>query len=425
VARRYEELVAREFWSAQQWLECQDDLLRRFVAHCYDHSAFHRQRFDGAGLKPSDIRTAADLAKLPVLSKMDVRGNVKALLAGNFNQRKLKVGHTSGSTGAPLTFYAETTVTEYTEAGLWRNFSRCGWQPGEKIAGMWGLRPSSVWAARLRKALCNLIGLVYLSAWKVDERDFADWLRLLRRTKPTVLVAFGSIGGRFANWLIEHNESVPSIKGVYTTSEKLYESQRQALVKAFGCKVFDYYGCQEVPHIACQCEQGRMHVHPDMVVAENGPADELGQRPLIVTGLRNWAMPFLRYVPGDTGLLPPGDCPCGRRSPLMELQISRVSDVFRFPDGKVYPSLYFVVRLQQEGFDGLELYQFHQDKPDHIYLRIVRNARFDRDTEKRVQAAARQIESDVTHQATVEVVYVDYIDQSATNKHYYARSDVK
>jgi len=425
VARRYEELVAREYWPAEKWRICQDDLVRTFVAHCYEHSPFHRRRFESAGLTPSDIRAAADLHKLPILTKNEVRQNADQLLATNFDRRRLRIGHTSGSTAAPLTYYSDASLTEYTEAGLWRDFSRCGWQPGEKIAGMWGLRLASLLVSRLRKAICNAIGLVYLSAWKVDDEEFDQWCRLLNRARATVLVAFASIGGRFANWLIEHNASVPSIKGVYTTAETLYPPQRQALEKAFGCKVFDYYGCQEVPHIACQCEQGRMHVNPDMVVAENGPPDELGRGRLIVTGLRNWAMPFLRYAPGDTAVLLEENCSCGRTTPLMELRISRVSDVFRLPNGKVYPSLYFVGRLQQEGFDGVETFQFYQDRPDHIYLRIVRNARFDGPAEKRIAATARGIEAEMDHQARVEIAYVDRIEQSASNKHHYSRSDVK
>ena len=425
VARRYEELMAREYWPVEKWRSCQDELVRTFAAHCYEHSPFHRRRFASAGLTPSDIRAAADLPKLPILTKNDVRQNADQLLADNFDRRRLRLGHTSGSTGAPLTYYYDASVTEYTEAGLWRDFSRCGWQGGEKIAGMWGLRPANLLASRLRKAICNAVGLVYLSAWKVDDDQFDQWFRLLNRARPTVLVAFASVGGRFAHWLIEHHRSVPSIKGVYTTAETLYPPQRQALENAFGCKVFDYYGCQEVPHIACQCELGRMHVNPDMVAVENGPADELGRRLLIVTGLRNLAMPFLRYAPGDTAVLLEENCPCGRTTPLMELGISRVSDVFRLPGGKAYPSLYFVVRLQRGGFEGVETFQFHQDRPDHIYLRIVRNARFDGPAEKRLAATAKEIESEMDHQARVEIAYVDHIEQSASNKHHYARSDVK
>jgi hypothetical protein len=74
------------------------------------------------------------------------------------------------------------------------------------------------------------------------------------------------------------------------------------------------------------------------------------------------------------GLLREGRCPCNSQSPLAELRISRVSKVFRFADGSVCPSPYFVERLEQGGFDGLGLFQLHHDRPDHIYLRIVRNA---------------------------------------------------
>ena len=56
-------------------------------------------------------------------------------------RRKLEVRHTTGSTGSPLAFYCTLEVNEYIVAGLWRNYRRCGWQPGEKIACIWGFSP--------------------------------------------------------------------------------------------------------------------------------------------------------------------------------------------------------------------------------------------------------------------------------------------
>ena len=425
VARCYHRLVGREFWAADQWREFQADSLRQLVRHCYENVPFYRDRFDACRVRPQDIRGPEDLLRIPVLTKEEARANIERLLARNIPRRRLKPTTTSGSTGKPLTLYTDARVSEYTEAGMWRDFVRCGWEPGEKVAGTWGQRPLGSLPRRWMHAVCDRVaGIVYLDAWCAGEREFEQWLAKLKAQRPTVLVCFPSMGSRLARWLMDRQEAVPGIKGVFTTAERLYEYERDVLTQAFGCRVFDFYGSQEVRHVACQCEKGQMHIFPDMVVVETGEPDELGHPPLILTGLVNWAMPVLRYQVGDSGSLKQGRCDCGRESPLMELQITRLSDVFRFPNGKEYPGQYFIHSFSRAGFEGVELFQFHQDQPDHIWLRVVKGRTFSPETGQRLEALVREIEEQIERQARVELAYSDGIEQTASGKHCFVRSDV-
>ena len=41
--------------------------LRRLIDHAYKYVPFYRERFDAAGVVPSDIMLPEDLAKLPIL----------------------------------------------------------------------------------------------------------------------------------------------------------------------------------------------------------------------------------------------------------------------------------------------------------------------------------------------------------------------
>jgi phenylacetate-CoA ligase len=60
-----------------------------------------------------------------------------------------------------------------------------------------------------------------------------------------------------------------SLIGVYATAEVLTDAQRDLMQQAFGCKVFNQYGCREVPNIAWECRHGNMHVFADLVVLES------------------------------------------------------------------------------------------------------------------------------------------------------------
>jgi len=47
--------------------------LRFLVEHAHSSVAYYRQLFEKAGVRPADIRCAADLAQLPVSSRADLR----------------------------------------------------------------------------------------------------------------------------------------------------------------------------------------------------------------------------------------------------------------------------------------------------------------------------------------------------------------
>src|SRR5207244_3503572 len=59
-----------------QWAKTID-----MLHHAYETVPFYRQRFDAAGVKPPDIRTPADLQRLPILTRDDIRNNFEDLVS--------------------------------------------------------------------------------------------------------------------------------------------------------------------------------------------------------------------------------------------------------------------------------------------------------------------------------------------------------
>jgi phenylacetate-CoA ligase len=102
------------------------------------------------------------------------------------------------------------------------------------------------------------------------------------------------------------------------------------------------------------------------VKLESVPVDD--ENRLLVTSLTNRVMPMIRYELGDLGRLKEGQCSCGSPFPLMELDVCRKNDLIVTPGGRtIYPS-YFVHLL--DGFSGIEQFQFVQQAPGSIVLRI-------------------------------------------------------
>jgi phenylacetate-CoA ligase len=83
--------------------------LREQVAHAYQNSPFYRRKLRDARVKPSAIRTLADLARLPFTTKDELKDDQAAyppwgqVLAVPLAE-VLRVHLTSATTGRPLAF---------------------------------------------------------------------------------------------------------------------------------------------------------------------------------------------------------------------------------------------------------------------------------------------------------------------------------
>jgi phenylacetate-CoA ligase len=137
-----------------------------------------------------------------------------------------------------------------------------------------------------------------------------------------------------------------------------------------------------------------------------------GESRLLVTSLTNRVMPMIRYELGDLGRLQDGQCGCGSPFPLMALDVCRKNDLVVTPGGrKIYPS-YFVHLL--DDLDGIEQFQFVQESPARIVLRL----RAQPGVAGRVeQALLPRIRRDLGADMTLQVERVAAIARSRSGKH--------
>lgn len=114
-------------------------------------------------------------------------------------------------------------------------------------------------------------------------------------------------------------------------------------------------------------------------------------------------------------------CDCGNNFQVMELNISRVSDNFFLPNGRIVHGEFFTHLMY--GSKGIANFQFHQTAPNAITLWIVPLGG-SQDRNEAIQRAVQQIKALVPDEIHVEVRETDSIPCSATGKHRFTRSDV-
>ena len=353
-------------------------------------------------------------ASIPLLEKDAVRERLDDLLARDADRSLVKLGHTGGSTGKPLAFWYDEGKHELMRAGMMRGFMMSGWRPGQKVLNFWG--------ARQDVAAGGVFGLV--SAWsdliaaektigatEFSEAKLHEWARFIQRYQPVLLYGYASAMSELARFVIVSEMAMPrSLIGVYSTAEVLTETQRETMQQAFGCKVFNQYGCREVPNIAWECRHGNMHLFADLVYLESLPGE--GEDALIVTSLTNRLMPFIRYNLGDSGRLLDGECACGSPFPLMEMGMCRQNDLIRTRTGiSIHPGFF---NHLLDGQAQIRQFQWVQREFDRMTLNLVAAEKLSTETLARLR---EKICIKLDAAVELEVNYLEEIPRTVSGKH--------
>ncbi len=344
--------------------------LRAMVDYAGRQSPFYARRFREAGFQPGDLRGWDDLARLPVLTKAEVRAHADALRARSF-RGAVHPKKTSGSTGVSLHFQVDDGSVQWKRGVmLWRD-EWTGWRLGEPSAMIWG-NPVLPRTARERFRNRFLERLFYLDTLAMDGETMEAFADEVVRRRPTLLFGHAHSLYLFARHWSARPRPPVSLKAALSTAMVLRPHERKGVEEAFGIPVFDRYGCEEVSLIASECEAHRgLHVNGDTLVVE---VDEdrpgSGEGRVLVTDLTNRAMPFIRYEVGDRAVPAAGPCPCGRTYPRLETVAGRIADYLRTLDGRLVSGISLTENFATL-IPGVEQVQIIQDRRDHLRLRLV------------------------------------------------------
>ncbi len=329
--------------AALQWAK-----LERLIAHCWREVPYYRRRWQALGLNPGDIRTSADYAQLPVLTKADVRENFDDLHASSWRGR-LSYKTTGGSTGEPLRFGYTRESYERRIAAMWRGYGWAGARMGRRTLYLWG---APIGAPLRSQALKDrfyhaAFNRRMLNAFLMSEERMREYAAEIDGFRPEVIVGYVGPLVRMAEWILASGHPIHRPQTILSAAEGLHETQRTLLEKAFGCPVHNTYGCREFMLIAAECEQREgLHVTCDHLVVEldalrsTPGGEQVGE--VVVTDLHNNGMPFLRYANGDLATAAPQPCPCGRGLPRLRRVDGRKLDTLRTPEGHLLPGEYIV-----------------------------------------------------------------------------------
>lgn len=380
-----EELVAkaleRDHWSAGQWATWQKQRLHHLLHRAVTNVPYYR-KFWAERRRRGDRSSWEQLENWPILEKESLRANPAAFLADDVEVRSMKQVHTSGTTGTSLDLWrSKNTEREWyalfeARCRSWHGISRHDrWAilGGQLVTPVRQRRPPFwVWNAPLKQ--------LYMSSYHLAPDLIPHYLDALKNYRISYLLGYPSALYELALEALRSKRDL-RMRVVLANAEPVFAYQRQAIEEAFQCPMRETYGMAEIAAAASECEQGRLHLWPEVAWIEVF-ADEGSSGDLICTGLLNADMPLIRYRVGDRVSLPDANtvCSCGRALPAFASVEGRMDDTLYTSDGRR------VGRLDPAFKSELPIReaQVIQETLNRVRVRYVPAAEFN-------QAAARSI----------------------------------
>ena len=329
-------------------------LLREHVTHALK-APFYRDRLAAANIAPEDIRSLADLPRLPLTAREDLDHHGPSLWAV-VPEAVADLALTSGTTGPPV-------QVPYTAGDL----ARLAYNETMSFYGT-GTRGGDRCLVCVTLDRCFIAGLAYYqgivglgaTAIRSGSGQPARQWELISLLRPTVLVGVPTFLLQIAQWARAHHfrPEEAGIKRLVIIGEPVRRPDLrltplgEELTRSWNCPACASYGATELETGICECPLGcGGHLHPELCLAEI--IDEQGHplgdgRPgeLVLTPLGVEGFPLIRFRTGDIARKYSEPCACGWHSERIGPIEGRVAQRLKMKGTTLYPETVF--QLLQE-----------------------------------------------------------------------------
>ncbi len=373
---KYYDFVSKsQYWSKEQIENYQNEKLQKIIRHAYENVKFYKNQFDELGLKPKDIKSKDDLKKLPVIDKKVVADNFEDFLSNDFDKRKKLRRHTGGTTGLAFEFYNDIDSWALNWATKVRAYEWAGFSLGKDKLGVLAggsLLPQD--SMSLKDRLWRKMNNFYsMPITRMNDSIMKGYLKEIKKQEIKFLRGYPTAIYTLAKFAVDSGFQY-ELKAVFTTAEMLYEHHREMVKKAFNCEVYNEYGCGEGMAKAYECDMHNgLHLSictsiVEILDNEKIEVEKDVEGEVVITSLNDYAMPFIRYAPGDRAIKGDDHCECGRQLPKIKKIIGRSSDIIRFSNGNVLNGLSIPFEAWTETIKQFQIIEIDQDAIEVLFI---------------------------------------------------------
>jgi len=377
--------------------------LQSTVERVFANVPFYREKFNEAKVSPADIRSVADLRRLPFTTKQDLRDNYPFGMFAVPMDHVVRIHASSGTTGQPTVVgYTARDINTWSEL-MARALMAGGADRGDIIHNAYGYG-----------LFTGGLGVHYgaerlgASVIPVSGGNTRRQVMIMKDFGPTIITATPSYTLHLAEVAEEMGVSFKDLKfkfGIFG-AEPWSETMRTEIERKLNIVAVDIYGLSEVmgPGVAIECKEAKngLHVFEDHFIPEIINPDTLEPLPygetgeLVFTTISKEAFPVIRYRTRDICSLNPEPCICGRSHLRMSRVTGRSDDMLIIRGVNVFPSQIESVLMDMEGVTPH--YQLVVDREgalDILTVRVEVGEGMFSDEVKKLQAVEKHISKNI------------------------------
>jgi phenylacetate-CoA ligase len=307
-------------------------------------SIHYEKRFAEIGLDVGAIKTVADVEKLPLTTKEDLRENWPYGFLACSRDELIRMHSSSGTTGrATVVFHTAGDIEAWTNL-----LARCMY--------MAGMRRTDVFQNMMTYGLftgglgfhygAEKIGALVIPAGAGNSKRQIQLMRDFETTAIHIIPSYAlHLSTVFKEVGVDPRRDT-ILRLAFLGAEPHSEKMRRKIEDLYGFKAFNSYGLSEMngPGMAFECpEQNGMHIWEDNYIVEIidpvslKPVPDGEEGELVTTTLLREGMPILRYRTKDLTRIIPGPCPCGRTHRRIERIKGRTDDMMILKGVNIFP----------------------------------------------------------------------------------------
>lgn len=325
----YKELKELDKLKLEEKIEYQNKELVKFINYAYNNSKFYHELYKDINI--SEIKTAEDLKKLPIVTKEMIRNNINDVIT--IKPKNAVEGHTGGTTGKSLVvlytkedMMKRMAILDYfkEKVGFKNNKMKRATFNGKHIVPQ-TQNKKIFWRYNLFNKQ-----MIY-SSFHLIEENYKYYVKSLNKFKPQAIDGFFTSMCDVAKY-IERNDLKLDFQpiAIFPTSETLNDEGVELLERVFKCKVYNQYSSSEGAPFITECKCGKLHINMiDGIFEFKENSNEI-----LVTTFITHGTPLIRYEIGDSvTLLNNQSCECGNETIMVDKIEGRSRDFLYATNG--------------------------------------------------------------------------------------------
>lgn len=332
----------------------------------YDKSPFYHRLYSEVGIKKADVRCLEDIKKLPVITKDMVKKHAAEMLT--VPKWQVMAGHTSGTTGTPLTVYSSWSSIWWNQAYTYSARLRNGFKYGQPLVSLRGNLDRNTMHMKV-----HVSNTLYLSSYCINKDTVKAYYDMIIQHQPVAIEGYPSSLYTLALCMKEAGLKL-HIPVAFTSSETLLDYQRYLIEMQLGAEIYDNYGMTEQTIYLQEAfnHQGYYEL-PGYSINEYLEDGE------ICTSLTNEAFPLIRYRSND--IIELAELDAEHPQIMVKSVEGRKEDFLLCKDGGRIQRLDFIFK----GVNHVRYGQLVQEKNGFLNVNIVPDFGFSKLDEKSIE----------------------------------------